>query len=366
MYMDPVCRAPREYARRVAATRGRESCSRGAVRYVVMPRRTSRSRSPIRCRERSLFLRRRRSASGKDSRRRRRRSASGRASARRARKGSSPGNSCDGKSSAGSRRDRRGALEHRRERRSSADSRSGSQWTRPRGRTVSPSRKSSSSPRHPRQGLIAAVLAVRNPVPLEKLPLMLEPGAARDTQHALAFDGEMYNKDAFLEYYGSQYGNDIWKSCAERTNSAISFVQAWLYFIRATGKDDTMHALLRYLRLQEWANDFRWKSVLLIFVFRALSLRGTFFDQYPHIPLDADLDNERDRKALSDIALSWTWRYLTTSAASRGTARSVLRVFWNDWFGHKDFALLIATKHVLDWQMTLTLLSKRLQDLHLL
>lgn len=195
---------------------------------------------------------------------------------------------------------------------------------------------------------------------------MLEPEAARDTQHALAFDGEMYNKDAFLEYYGSQYGNYIWKSCAERTNSAISFVQAWLYFIRATGKDDTMHALLRYLRLDEWANDFRWKSVLLIFVFRALTLRGAFFDQYPHIPLDADLDNEGDRKALNDIALSWTWRYLTTSAASRGTARSVLRVFWNDWFGHKDFALLIATKHVLDWQMTLTLLSKRLHELHLL
>ena len=49
----------------------------------------------------------------------------------------------------------------------------------------------------------------------------------------------------------------------KETNAAISFVQAWLYFIRATGKDDTMHALLRFLRLEEWAEDFRWKSVFV-------------------------------------------------------------------------------------------------------
>ena len=216
------------------------------------------------------------------------------------------------------------------------------------------------------EGLLAAAIAVRDPVPLEELPLILEPQAPTSRQHALAFDGELYDKEAFMTYYGLQHGNDIWTSCAERTNSAVSFVQAWLYYIRATGKDQTMHALLRFLRLQEWAKDFRWKSVLLIYVFRALSLRVAFLEEHAHIPWDADLDNDMDRKALNDLALLWTSRYLTTSAASRGTARSVLRVFWTDWFGHKDFALLIATKHVLDWQMTLTLLTEHLQHLGLL
>ena len=360
MYMDPVCRAPRAYARRVAAARRRglplQKVNRCRLSSRSEPRRSSRSRSLVRRRRRSS--------------RHRCESSTGHTRRSSGHRRRSSGHRCERGPSAGSRRESeitRCSSGHRCERRPSADSqRSGSQWTRPRGRTVSPSPRSPCSSRRPRHGLIAAVVAVRNPLPLEKLPLMLEREAPKGKQYALAFDGEMYDQDGFVEYYGCQYGNYIWKSCAERTNAAISFVQAWLYFIRATGKDDTMHALLRFLRLEEWAEDFRWKSVLLIFIFRALTLRMTFLDQHPHIPYDADLDNEHDRKALNDIALSWTARYLTTSAASRGTARSVLRVFWNDWFGHKDFALLIATKHVLDWQMTLTLLSKHLQKLRLL
>ena len=127
----------------------------------------------------------------------------------------------------------------------------------------------------------------------------------------------------------------------------------------------TAHTAKFSVTFQKAAKDFRWKSVLLIYVFRALSLRVAFLEEHAHIPWDADLDNDMDRKALNDLALLWTSRYLTTSAASRGTARSVLRVFWTDWFGHKDFALLIATKHVLDWQMTLTLLTEHLQHLGL-
>ena len=325
MFMDPICRAPRRYARRVAATRGRDSRSRSLSSGLRLPVGCCRGRG-----SRSV------SSDGRKGRRHRTRSRS------RSRRRSRRGSPWHGQTRRRSRRRRVGSPRH------------------PRGA------QTSLHPRRQTEGLIAAAIAVRDPVPLEELPLILEPQAPTSRQHALAFDGELYDRDAFMTYYGLQHGNYMWASCAERTNAAVSFVQAWLYYIRATGKDQTMHALLRFLRLQEWAKDFRWKSVLLIYVFRALSLRVAFLEEHAHIPWDADLDNDMDRKALNDLALLWTSRYLTTSAASRGTARSVLRVFWTDWFGHKDFALLVATKHVLDWQMTLTLLTEHLQHLGLL
>ena len=40
---------------------------------------------------------------------------------------------------------------------------------------------------------------------------------------------------------------------------------------------------------------------------------------------------------------------------------SVLRLFWQHWFGHKDFALLVAAEGVMNWRTTVASLSHWLQ-----
>ena len=236
MFMDPICRAPRRYARRVAAARGRDSRSRSLSSGLRLPVGYSRGRES-------------RSFSSDSWRGRRPRTTSRSRSPRRSRRGHGTDRQ-DG--------DRDGAVWGR----------LGARGAR-RHRCIRDAR---------RRGAHSGGHRRSRPSAIGGTAFDFGAQAPTSRQHALAFDGELYDRDAFMTYYGLQHGNYMWVSCAERTNTAVSFVQAWLYYIRATGKDQTMqHALLRFLRLQEWAKDFRWKSVLLIYVFRALSCAWPFW-----------------------------------------------------------------------------------------
>ena len=97
------------------------------------------------------------------------------------------------------------------------------------------------------------------------------------------------------------------------------------------------------------------------FVFRALALRDEFLALHDLHQAHGNYNNEWARKRMIDIALTWTAKYRVHGAATPERTRSVLRLFWQHWFGHKDFALLVAAEGVMNWRTTVASLSHWLQ-----
>ncbi len=203
-------------------------------------------------------------------------------------------------------------------------------------------------------------MATPMPVPMYQLSTRLPPHV--DLTHAMAFDGELYSKAAFAAYYGDADFPRLWDASQKRTHEAACFVHVWFNWSQHERGEDLMRHVARCVRGQEWLEHDWWRVLLVQFVFRALSLRDELLDVY-ELQRNGNYDNEWGRKELNKIATRWTAKYIVHGPTTPDRTRRVLRVFWQHWFGHKDFAMIVATRGVLFWRETLGAMSHLLQPM---
>ena len=67
---------------------------------------------------------------------------------------------------------------------------------------------------------------VSEPVSLRPVCDRIPPFPAEGLLHAMAFDGEVYDKSAFFSYYDDAAFH-VWNECQVRTHAAASFVHIW-------------------------------------------------------------------------------------------------------------------------------------------
>lgn len=70
-------------------------------------------------------------------------------------------------------------------------------------------------------------------------------------------------------------------------------------------------------------------------VFRALALRDEFFTMRPQYAPDVNFKIEWGRKEMIQIVMRWT-----AVPSAKKHASNTAFLFWQYWFGHKDFAVL--------------------------
>ena len=202
------------------------------------------------------------------------------------------------------------------------------------------------------------------PVSLHPVCDRIPPFPAEGLLHAMAFDGEVYDKSAFFSYYDDAAFH-VWNECQVRTHAAASFVHIWFnWTLQYTWGQDLMVRFANSVRAgREWLDregDW-WRLRLVQFVFRALALRDEFLALNDLHQMHGNYNNEWSRKKMIEIAMTWTTKYRVHGAATSERTRSVLRLVWQHWFGSKDFALLVAAEGVMDWKKIVASLSHLLQ-----
>lgn len=127
-----------------------------------------------------------------------------------------------------------------------------------------------------------------------------------------------------------------------------------------------MLRLGEFLKSQQWlvSHPAWWQLRVVQLVFRALSLRDEFVAMHDLRQTHDNFNNEWTRKQMIHIATTWTAKYIVRGEVTNPRTRSILRFFWQNWFGHKDFALLVATEGVLNWKRTVASFSELLQTDH--
>ena len=202
------------------------------------------------------------------------------------------------------------------------------------------------------------------PVSLHPVCDRIPPFPAGGLLHAMAFDGEVYDKPAFFSYYDDA-AFQVWNECQVRTHAAASFVHMWFnWTLQNTKGRNLMLCFANSVRAgQEWLDrepDW-WRLRLVQFVFRALALRDEFLALNDLHQMHGNYNNEWSRKKMIDIAMTRTAKYRVHGTATSERTRSVLRLVWQHWFGSKDFALLVAAEGVMDWKKIVASLSHLLQ-----
>ena len=167
---------------------------------------------------------------------------------------------------------------------------------------------------------------------------------AAGLRFAMAFDGELYDKPAFFSYYGDAAAR-IWNVCQVRTHAAACFVHLWFtWTVHAEQGRDLMLRVGEFFgRSIGWLLTLRGGKCVSFSLFRALALRDEFVALHDLRQTQGNFNNEWARKQMIEIATTWTAKYIVHGEAANKRTRSILRFFWQNCFGHKDFALLVAT-----------------------
>ena len=202
------------------------------------------------------------------------------------------------------------------------------------------------------------------PVTLRPIPVRLPPFPQEGLLYAMAFDGELYSKAEFFAYYGDAHADDVWTACQVRTHEAACFVHIWFNWTLEMGGEDLMLRVGKFVRGAEWLEHDWWRVRLVQLVFRALALRDELMDVHQLRLRHDSYNNAWGRTELNRIAMQWTAKHIVRGKVTPDRTRRVLRVFWQHWFGHKDFAMIVATQGVRFWKEPVASLSHFLQTVN--